>query len=173
MQRVDGTLVFSPSDLQKFVDCEHLTRLHVRVCDGELTAPSRDDEELELLRRKGIDHERAWLERFRSEGNSIVEIPERNDWTAAADATEAAMRSGVDVIYQGAFHDDSWRGIADFLVRVPQLTALGPWGYEAWDTKLARRGKPSYVLQLAFYCEQIERVQRMPPELMHVVLGTN
>lgn len=173
MQRVDGTLIFSPSDLQKFVDCEHLTRLQIRVCNGELTAPTRDDEELELLRRKGMDHERAWLERVRSEGKSIVEIPERNDWSAAADATEAAMRSGVDVIYQAVFQDDSWRGIADFLVRVPQLTALGPWGYEAWDTKLARRGKPSYVLQLAFYCEQIERVQRMPPELMHVVLGTN
>ena len=29
------------------------------------------------------------------------------------------------------------------------------------------------MLQLAFYCEQIERVQGVPPELMHVVLGTN
>ena len=94
MQRVDGTLTFSPSDLQEFVDCEHLTRLQVRVSDGELTAPNRDDEELKLLRRKGIDHERAWLERLRSEGKSIVEIPERNDWTSAAEATEAAMRSG-------------------------------------------------------------------------------
>jgi hypothetical protein len=111
MQRVDGTVIFSPSDLQKFVECEHLTRLQVRVCDGELTAPSRDDEELDLLRRKGMDHEHAWLGRLRSEGKSIVEIPERNDWTAAAEATEAAMRSGVDVIYQAVFQDDSWRGI--------------------------------------------------------------
>src|SRR5436190_1984542 len=140
MQRVDGTLIFSPSDLQKFVDCEHLTRLQVRVSDGELTTPSRDDEELELLRRKGMDHERAWLERLRSEGNSIVEIRDRDDWTAAAAATEVAMRSGVDVIYQAVFQDDSWRGIADFLVRVHRQTALGEWGYEAWDTKLARRG---------------------------------
>jgi uncharacterized protein len=173
MQRIDGTLIFSPSDLQKFVDCEHLTRLQLRVCEGELTVPAKDDEELELLRRKGMQHERAWLERLRSEGKSIVEIPDCNDWTAAAIATEAAMRSGIDVIYQAVFQHDAWRGIADFLVRVPQLTAFGPWGYEAWDTKLARRGKPSYVLQLMFYCEQIERVQGMPPELMHVVLGTN
>src|SRR3954462_7159758 len=84
MQRVDGTLIFSPSDLQKFVDCEHLTRLQVRVCDGDLVAPSRDDQELDLLRRKGMEHERAWLERLRSEGKSIVEISERNDWTIAA-----------------------------------------------------------------------------------------
>ena len=110
MQRIDGTLIFSPSDFQKFVDCEHLTRLRVRVCDGELIAPSRDDEELDLLRRKGMEHERAWLERLRAEGKSIVEIPERSDWTAAATATEAAMCSGVDVIYQAAFQDDSWRG---------------------------------------------------------------
>src|SRR5436190_18162103 len=106
MQRVNGTLIFSPSDLQKFVECEHLTRLQVRVCDGELTARSRDDEELELLRRKGVDHERAWLERLRAERKSIVEIPDRNDWAAAAEATESAMRSGVDVIYQAVFQDD-------------------------------------------------------------------
>jgi uncharacterized protein len=173
MQRVGGSLVFSPSDLQKFIDCEHLTRLQVRVCDAELAQPSRDDDGLELLRRKGVDHERAWLDRLRSEGKSIVEIPERNDWTAASAATEVAMRSGVDVIYQAVFQDGGWRGIADFLVRVPQSTALAPWGYEAWDTKLARHGKPSYVLQLAFYCEQIERVQGLLPELMHVVLGTD
>jgi predicted RecB family nuclease len=105
---------------------------------------------LDLLRRKGMEHERAWLERLRAEGKSIVEIQECGDWTAAATATEAAMCAGVDVIYQAVSQDGSWRGIADFLVRVPQLTALGPWGYEAWDTKLARRCKPSYVLQLAF-----------------------
>jgi hypothetical protein len=53
MQRIDGTLIFSPSDLQNFVDCEHLTRLQVQVCDGEVTAPIRDDDELKLLQRKG------------------------------------------------------------------------------------------------------------------------
>ena len=63
MQRIDGTLIFSPSDLQKFVDCEHLTRLQVRVCDGELTSPNRDDEELELLRLGVQQARRGWLER--------------------------------------------------------------------------------------------------------------
>ena len=64
-----------------------------------------------------MDHGCAWLERLRSEGKSTIEIPERNDWTAAADATEAAMRLGVHVIYQRCSWN-SWRGIADFVIRV-------------------------------------------------------
>ena len=44
--------------------------------------------------------------------------------------------------------------------------------YEAADTKLARHAKPSYVLQLCFYSEQVGRIQGRLPERMHVVLGT-
>src|SRR4051794_19574149 len=101
MQRVDGELVFSSSDLQKFVDCEHLSRLQVRVVDGEIVAPDRHNGELDLLRRKGLEHERAWLERLQAEGRSTVQIPSIHDWSAAAAGTEAAMRSGADLIYQG------------------------------------------------------------------------
>ena len=75
------------------------------------------------------------------------------------------MREGVDVVYQGVFAHDGWRGVADFLLRQPDGT------YEVLDTKLARTAKPAYILQLLFYNEQLARVQGREPEHIHVLLG--
>jgi len=172
MQRIDGSLVFSPSDLHKFVECEHLTALQVQASAGVIDTPHRDDAALDLLREKGLEHERAWLKRLRDEGRAVTTIEVAGDWPGAARATESAMLGGAAVIYQGVLQSGNWRGVADFLIRVDRPTRLGAWGYEAWDTKLGRHGKPSYILQLSFYCQEIARIQGCPPDRMHVVLGT-
>ena len=133
------------------------------------------DAHADLLAEKGAEHERAWLERFRAEGRTIVESIRRAAIaTGRQDAarTREAMRAGADVIYQAVFADGDWRGVADFLVRVERPSALGAWSYEAWDTKLARHTKPYFVLQLCFYTEQLERLQGVTPGGMVVVLGT-
>jgi predicted RecB family nuclease len=44
--------------------------------------------------------------------------------------------------------------------------------YEVADTKLARSAKPHFLLQLAYYSEQVGRIQGRLPGRMHVVLGT-
>src|SRR5688572_23310637 len=181
MKLTSGEPVFSPSDLNHFLECEHLIQLELRRGDGP-RAPR--DAHAELLAQKGLDHEAAWLQRFRDEGRRIVTIgrdPEQRgerDWERDAADTIAAMRDGADVIYQGVFIADGWRGISDFLVRT-DASADGSRrpsglriGYEAWDTKLARSSKPYFVLQLCFYTEQIGRIQGADPEQMHIVLGT-
>jgi hypothetical protein len=38
---------------------------------------------------------------------------------------------------------EAWGGVADFLMRIDTPSALGPWSYEALDTKLARHAKPA------------------------------
>jgi predicted RecB family nuclease len=81
------------------------------------------------------------------------------------------MRAGAEIIYQATFVDGNWRGRADFLERVDRPTALGAWGYEPLDAKLARTEKPTYVVQLCFYADAIGRVQGVAPEQMHVLLG--
>lgn len=190
MQLSSGRAVFSPSDLNHFLECEHLIQLELRRGDAP-RAPR--DAHAELLAAKGIDHERAWLERFRQQGLHIVTIGRdgERDWERDAAETVAAMRQGVDVIYQGVFVDDlrpaggqqeavGWRGISDFLVRTGALPGRpgrgdvtpGVPAYEAWDTKLARSSKPYFVLQLCFYTEQIGRLLGRDPEQMHIVLGT-
>ncbi len=76
------------------------------------------------------------------------------------------MEAGVDVVYQGVFAHDGWRGVADFLLRRPDGV------YEALDTKLARSSKPAYILQLLFYDEQLARIQGPADRQIHVLLGS-
>ncbi len=83
------------------------------------------------------------------------------------------MRAGAAAIYQAALVSPPWLGYADFLERVEEPSILGPWSYEAVDTKLARRAKPEHVIQLATYSKLIGMAQRRVPSLMHVVLGDN
>lgn len=161
-----GDLVqLSPTDLTSYLACEHLTTLELLSARGELTKPRRN-EDAELLAKKGIAHETAYLERLRAEGRDVVEIATADGLDTAAATTRGAVEEDVDVIYQGVLTDGRWRGIADFLER----SADG--SYEALDTKLAHRAKPAYILQLCFYSEALGRLQGQEPELMHVLLGS-
>src|SRR5256884_4462912 len=173
MQNVDGRITLSPSDLNDYIECPHLTTLALEVARGERARPFVADEHAELLRRKGELHERAYLERLRADGRQIVEIAlgEPWDFDAAARQTAEAMHAGVEIISQATFVDGRWRGRADFLLKTNQATQLGAWGYEALDAKLARAEKPTYVLQLCFYSDGIAAIQGSPPEHMHVLLG--
>jgi len=161
----------SPSDVTGFLACEHLTTLSLRAARGEIARPEVANEQAELVFRKGLEHERAYLETLRAAGRSIAEIELAKsefgrDWEDAQARTVAAMRAGVDVVYQGVFTSDGWRGVADFLLRRPDGT------YEALDTKLARTAKPAYILQLLFYNEQLARVHGREPARIHVLLGS-
>src|SRR4051812_32471370 len=167
VQQRDGDILFSPSDLNAFLECEHLTQLELEVTRGELQRPADENPQAELVKRKGEEHEAAYLARLIAEGRDVTTIP--NDWDldAAARATEEALRAGADVVYQACFVDGGWRGFADFVERQTD------GNYEVVDTKLARHSKPTYVLQLCFYSEQVGRIQGSIPERMHVVLGTH
>jgi predicted RecB family nuclease len=164
MQFQDGGFVFSPSDLNAFLACPHLTTLQVAVALDELPKPFRHNPHAELIRRKGDEHEAAYLA---SLGPDVVRIgkPWEIGWDVAAGATEEAVRDGAPVVYQAALAHDGWRGLADFVVRQPD------GGFEALDTKLARHARPEHILQLCFYTEQIARIQGRMPERMHVVNG--
>ena len=123
MQRIGDVLVYSPSDLNHFLECEHLTYLQ-RTRDTSVSQPARDAH-AELLARKGLQHEQTWLQRFQQEGRSVVTIAtsENRDWRSDAQTTLAAMQAGADVIYQGVLVSDEWHGISDFLVRVDTPSA--------------------------------------------------
>jgi uncharacterized protein len=168
VERRDGQILFSPSDLNGFLACAHLTSLAL----AGTPKPEGVDPQVELIRAKGQEHESAYLEQLRTEGREVREIVLAGDWATAAAATEQAMHDGAEIIFQGVFVHGDWRGIADFLVRVEEPSALGSWSYEAVDTKLARHAKPSYILQLCFYDEQLARIQGRAPGRIHVQLGS-
>ena len=171
----DG-IVLSPSDLTAFLGCAHRSTLDRLVVAGVLDKPERDDPELEVLRRRGDEHERKELARLVAEGLEVVEIECASGDPAELRRAEAetveAMRRGADVVFQATFFDGRWRGHADFLLKVDEPSpAFGTWSYEVADTKLARRAKPAAVLQLCWYAEQVARIQGRWPEEVEVVTG--
>jgi predicted RecB family nuclease len=180
MQLIDGRPVFSATDLVGYLACEHLTALERAALAGLVERPDRPDPELDVIRRRGLQHEARYLAELRAEGRTVMEVP-RDDEAARseqvrrqAEATIAAMAAGADVVYQATFFDGRWIGYADFLLRMDspgRPSAWGPWHYEVADTKLARHVKAGAVLQICSYVEQLERIQGVRPERMHVVLG--
>ena len=181
MQRIDGRPVYAATDLVAYLACEHLTQLERASLAGLIERPMRDDPELDVIRRRGFQHEARYLADLEAAGRLVTRIEldgsieDRGEQLrAAAAATLEAMAARADVIYQATFFDGTWRGHADFLLRVDdpaRPSAWGPWHYEVADTKLARHVKSSAVLQICSYIDQLERIQGVQPEWLHVALG--
>lgn len=176
MRLLDGERILSPSDLTGFAACAHLTNLELAAARGALERPKRHDPMVDLLSRLGGKHEQELLAELRARGLTVVDIaPDsktRAGLEAAADATEQAMRDGADVIYQATFFRDGWVGHADFVERVATASpVLGTWSYEVADAKLARTVKPGALVQLCAYSDQVEQIQGIAPDHVHVLTG--
>jgi len=180
LQLIDGRPVFSATDLVGYLACEHLTALERAALAGLVDRPDREDRELDVIRRRGFEHEARYLAELRAGGASVASIERDDDEEHGkhirrqAAETIAAMASGVGVIFQATFFDGQWLGYADFLLRVEspgRPSVWGPYHYEVADTKLARHVKAGAVLQICSYVEQLTRIQNVQPEHMKVVLG--
>lgn len=177
MQRIDGRFIYSASDLNNALECEHLTELEAMAARRELIRPEPSDTAA-LLARKGDEHEARQLVRYREQyGNAVVAFPAESGRTLAAlaasqDRTIAAMDAGAPFIYQATFFDGAFLGRTDFLRRVERPCARWPWSYEVIDAKLALTPKPYYLVQLAHYSAHLATIQGSPPQAMHVLLGS-
>ncbi len=180
MRLADGRLAFSATDLSRHLACGHLTSLRRGVALGEFEAPPPyDDPRGDVLKQRGIEHERRLLERFAAEGRSVAVVTaadtpfSNRDPAAAAARTRDAMRRGADVVYQGRLEDEDgrWSGYPDFLLRVDEPSRSGAWSYEVLDAKLARSAKGEAVLQLLLYSDLLALVQETEPARMHLALG--
>jgi len=177
MQFLEGRLIVSPSDLTGFLECEHLTQLELSAARGEIKRPDRDDPVLDMLSRRGLEHEGRHLAGLKATGMKTAEFvfPDgtiANLEKAHAD-TVAAMQVGVHIIYQGTFFDGRWRCHPDFMIRVDRPSKLGDYSYEIADAKLARKAKASAVLQCCVYSEQLAAIQGVEPEHLTLILGSD
>jgi uncharacterized protein len=170
MRDVGGQILFSATDLMRFMGCAHATTLELSRLRGEGPDPREDSEDAALLQKQGDAHEAAHLARLGAAGRGIVEIA-RGDLVQNAATTRAALAAGPEVVFQGAFLSGNWGGWSDFLERVGRPSALGAFSYEVADTKLKRRPHPKHVLQLVLYSDLLTEVQGVAPEFAHVELG--
>jgi uncharacterized protein len=181
MQLIGGQPVFAATDLVGFLACEHLVGLELAAIAGLVQRPVRLDPELDLIAKRGLEHEARYLADLERRGKGVTslaggarDLPAEErlaQLKAAAAETGAALRRGGDVVYQATFFDGRWLGHADFVVRVERPSDLGAWSYEVVDTKLARHVKASALLQICSYVEQLTAIQGLEPEFMHVALG--
>lgn len=170
MERVNGTLRLSATDLVGHLNCGHLTQLDLAVASGALERPRVWDPSLEILWERGRRHEQGFVDHLISLGFGVTKIAGIGIDNQAVAQTRAAMSAGVQVIIQGAFQSNRWVGRTDVLRRVEVPSTLGPWSYEVTDTKLARETKGGTVLQLCLYADLVASVQGVRPEFGYVVM---
>ncbi len=165
MHHEAAILDLSPSDLAGHLACRHLTQLDRALAEGRLRVRLPVDPALEAMRERGRAHERAFVERLRVEGRSVVDLR----GTADPAATREAMAAGHGAIVQAPLTAGRFRGRADVLLRIETGSALGPFSYEPVDTKLARDTRAGTILQLCTYAELLAALQAESPRQVHVV----
>jgi predicted RecB family nuclease len=173
MKQTDTGIRLSASDLSHFLSCRHLTALDLAALQKSRDRPHRPaDPLLDLLRERGMEHEKAYVRQLRDEGRSVVDLNNipRNQPDKAIAETRAAIEGGAQVIVQAALALDSWFGYADVLVRRDKESKLGAWSYEVIDTKLARETRAGTVLQLGLYSAMLTELQGTIPEQFLVVI---
>lgn len=169
MRQHDNSILYSPSDLVRYLGCAHATALDLARLREPAAAPQQaeDDAMGKLVQHAGLEHEDAYREQLADEGG-LVEIPEKGSLESRAALTRQAMEQGAKTIFQAAFLQPPWSGFADFLIRVEEPSNLGGWSYEPIDTKLARSAKASHVVQLGIYARMIGDIQGRAPRRAHV-----
>lgn len=165
--------LFSASDVVNFLSCEHLTALDLQALEPESDLEkSPVDESSRLIQEKGYAHETRYLEQLKAEGKDIADLSNLKDSREAKiEATIDAMQKGREIIFQAALQHEQFLGYADFLIKVDKPSKLGDYSYEVVDTKLARKQKAKFFIQLCFYSDLIAQIQGHLPEKMHLVLG--
>jgi predicted RecB family nuclease len=168
-RKQSGDLQYSPTDLIRFMESPFASWMD--RFDLEYPGQKQRDEEsedLKLIAEAGNKHEDSFLKQLTAEGKDVTTISRGGN---AQSETLKAIKDGRQIIFQAALERSPFAGYADFLVRAE--TAADTNRYEVWDTKLSRKIKPYFLVQLCCYAEMLESVQGTRPEHVRVVLGNN
>jgi uncharacterized protein len=152
------------TDLSNHLSCEHLTQLERKAALSEIKRPNYRDPSLDILIKRGQDHEAAYVKFLSQTGKTFTDLKGQ-----LPSATLDAMKQGIDVIVQAQLQDGLWGGIADILFKVDKESKLGNWSYEVQDTKLAQNTKAEAILQLCLYTDLLSILQGTVPEKLYVV----
>lgn len=123
-----------------------------------------------LLFEAGLEHETVLIAQLKASGRSVAELRGRQEEDDYA-ATVAAMRSGVDFIWQASLRNSEMRGAADLLERIEEPSALGDWSYIPIECKLSSHPRPIYLVQACAYCELLEPILGARPTHFSLYLG--
>src|SRR6476620_10632295 len=151
MRKETGTIIYSPSDLIRYLASPFASWLDRYELENRgAIKPDEQTEEEKLLSRTGDEHEQSILSGYKTSGIGLIEIAkDDNQFDVTHSATLDAIQNKAAIIYQAALRLGDFAGYADFLM----LDASGK--YQAWDTKRALSPKPYYPSQLCCYSEML------------------
>lgn len=169
--------LITPSKITAWLECPHYLTLDSEVAAGIRTRPdSVTGSYAELLRDRGVVHEKACLAAIKAQDKHVKELPTKADGETFEELVHRVGNpfrdDDWDFLFQMPFIHDGMRGTADFIERVidPETGAVS---FEPIDSKLTRTAaKPGHVLQLCFYADGIEALTGIAPERMHIWLGS-
>ncbi len=164
MEFVSNSIRLSATDLSNHLACTHLTQLNRLVALGEIKKPTWYDPSLDILIKRGQDHEAAYVEFLKKKGLAIANLKGQ-----PLAATIDAMQNGIEVLVQARVNNENWLGYADILQKIPGESKFGKWSYEVQDTKLAQNTRAETMLQLCLYTDLLSGIQGTAPEKMSVV----
>jgi predicted RecB family nuclease len=164
MQYISDKFELSATDLSNHLSCDHLTQLNRLFALGELEKPYWNDPSLDVLIKRGQEHEAAYVEYLGKKKLTFIDLKGQPVAT-----TIAAMQKGIDVITQPRLESGQWMGYADFLIKVSGKSKFGNWSYEVQDTKLAQNTRAATIIQLCLYTDLLSVLQGSIPEKMYVV----
>jgi uncharacterized protein len=169
MKREAHQIIYSPTDLVKFVQSPYVSwmdRFYLENPDA--VTPDAEDPLLQVLARRGDEHENAHLQELRRQGQDVRVIERKSP--ARFEETVAALVARAPVVFQACLRGDDFEGFADFLKWKERDGEGG--GYAVWDTKLSRHPKPTYIIQLCCYADMLRSMTGALPARMGVVLGS-
>ncbi len=74
MQRYgNNQILYSPSDLVTFLGCHHASFLDVKALSEDMDKAEASTTD-QLLQKKGLEYEAAYLQQLKDEGKSVIEI---------------------------------------------------------------------------------------------------
>ena len=147
MRSENGTTFFSPSDLTAFLACPHLTHASGR---GRSRRARQALPRQPARRSDPAQGRRARGRVLATLGPGVVTIPSPGTRAGKRPprSPKSAMRDGAPYVYQAAFLDGNWRGLADFLERLPDGSLRGA-RHEARAAREARARAPALLLHRA------------------------
>ena len=102
MQLIDGRPVFAATDLVGFLACGHRLALERAAMHGLVAKPIRNDPSIDLIAKRGLEHEARYLADLRAEGRTVVEIEKDGSAVAPPGGPDGSAGRGVRRSTRGA-----------------------------------------------------------------------
>ncbi len=168
--------VYTSTDLVNFLGCHHATFLDIEsLTDKKLSkylkTSKSNDSIKDLSQKKAIKYKNAYLQKLKSKGKTIHQIPVDLSLKKRHDLTVKAMKSGQEMIYQAVLLEKPWHATVDFLIKTQNPSSLGDYSYEPYNIKLGHVAKPEYILQLCTASYLLKQQQSNLPKYMRLTLG--